>query len=71
MHAEGVAYTHESVLNLSVALTLIAIGGHLAVTQDLSVTLVKLRIVIITGGVLLLIGGFGFAAGFLAMLRQW
>ena len=61
MHAKDVAYTSEGVLDLSAALTLIAIRGHLAITQNLSIALANLRLLIFTGGIFLLMGGFGFA----------
>ena len=54
----------------SVSLTLIAIGGCLSVTQNLHIALVSLRILIITGGILLLVGGFRFTAGFLAIVSD-
>ena len=68
MPAKDVAYTRECVSDWRAALTLITIRGHLAITQDLSVTLANLHILIFTGGILLLVGGFGFAAGFLAVV---
>ena len=68
MHAEDVAYTREGVSDWRAALTLIAIGGHLVIAQDLSITLMNLYILIFMGGILLLMGGFGFAAGFLAVV---
>ena len=70
MCAKDVAYTSEGVLDWSMALTLITIGGHLAIAQNLSVTLADLRILIFTGGILLLVRGFGFAAGFLAIISD-
>ena len=70
MHAEDVAYTSESVLDWSAALTLIAIGGCLAITQNLDVSLANLCILIFMGGILLLVGGFRFAAGFLAIVSD-
>ena len=70
MHAEDVAYTNEGVLDLSASLTLVTIGGHLAIAQGLSITLADLSILIFTGGVLLLVGGFGFAACFLAIVSD-
>ena len=70
MHAEDVVYTSEGVLDLSASLTLIAIGGHLAITQGLSITLADLSILIFTGGILLLMGGFGFTACFLAIIND-
>ena len=70
MHAEDVAYTSEGVLDWSMALTLVTIGGCLAITQNLSVTLADLCILIFTGGILLLMRGFGFTAGFLAIIND-
>ena len=70
MHAEDVAYTSEGVLDLSMALILATIGGCLAIAQNLSITLANLRILIFTGGVLLLMGGFRFAAGFLTIISD-
>ena len=68
--AKDVAYTSEGILDQSTALTLIAIGGFLAIAQNLSVTLADLCILIFTGGILLLMGGFRFAAGFLAIVND-
>ena len=70
MHAEDVAYTSEGVLDWSAALTLIAIGGCLVITQNLDVSLANLCILIFMGGILLLMGGFRFAAGFLAIVSD-
>ena len=70
MHAEDVAYTSEGVWDWRVALTLIAIRGHLAIAQNLSITLADLHILIFTGDVLLLMGGVGFTAGFLAIISD-
>ena len=67
MRAEDVAYTREGVLDWRAALTLVAIRGCLAVAQDLSVALANFHILIFSGGVLL-VGGFGFTAGFLAIV---
>ena len=49
MHAKDVANASEGVLDLSAPLTLFAIGGHLAITQNLSITLAGLCILIFTG----------------------
>ena len=62
------AYTGQGVLGLSISLTPVAIGGHLFITQDLRIALVSLCILIVTGSILLLIGVFRFAAGFLAIV---
>ena len=70
MCAEDVAYTSEGVLDWSMALTVITIGSHLAITQNLSVTLTDLCILIFTGGILLLMGGFRFTGGFLAIVSD-
>ena len=71
MHAKDVAYTREGVLGWRVVLTLVTIRGCLAITQDLSFTLVGLRILIFTGGILPYMGEFRFAAGFLAVISDW
>ena len=68
MHAKDVAYTREGVSDWRAILTLITIGGHLAIAQDLRFTLMGLRILIFMGGILLCVGGFGFTAGFLAIV---
>ena len=68
MCAEDVAYTREGVSDWRAVLTLITIGGHLAIAQDLSVALANLRILIFMGGILLLMGGFRLIAGFLAVV---
>ena len=64
------AYTSEGVWDWSMALTLITIGGHLAIAQNLNIALADLRILIFTGGILLLVGGFRFTAGFLAIISD-
>ena len=56
--------------NLRASLPIFAIGCHLTVAQDLNFTLAGLCILIFTGGVLLLVGGFGFAACFLAVVSD-
>ena len=68
VHAEDVAYTREDVSDWRVALTLVNIGGHLAIAKDLSIALANLCILIFMAGVLLLMGGFRFAASFLAIV---
>ena len=68
MCAKDVAYTREDVSDWRAALTLITIGGCLAIAQDLSIALANLWILIFLGGILLLVGGFGFAAGVLAIV---
>ena len=47
--------------------TLIAIGGHLAIAQDFTVTLTNLCVLIIAGGVLFHVGGLRPADGFLVI----
>ena len=68
MGAEDVAYTREHVSDWRVVLTLITIRGCLAITHDLSITLANLHILIFMRGILLCAGGFGFTAGFLAIV---
>ena len=68
MRAEDVAYTREVVSDWRAALTLITIRGHLAITQDLSIALMNLCILIFSGSILLLMGVFRFTAGFLAII---
>ena len=68
MCAKDVACTREGVSDWRAILTLIAIKGHLAIAQDLSFTLMGLCILIFMGSILLCVGGFRFAAGFLAAI---
>ena len=68
VHPKDVAYTREGVSDWRVVLTLVAIGGHRAIAQDLSFSLTGLRILIFAGGILLHVGGFIFAAGLLAVV---
>ena len=68
MRAKDVAYTREGVSDWRASMILVAIRGHLAVAQDLSIALANLHILIFVGGVLLHVGGFGFTAGFLAIV---
>ena len=68
VHAKDVAYTRECVSDWRAVPTLITIGGHLAVTQDLSIILMNFCILFFTGGILLLMGGFRFTAGFSAII---
>ena len=62
MNAEDVAYTSEGVLDLSMSLTLIAIGGHLAITQNLSIALADLYILIFTSPAVVSCDALGTAA---------
>ena len=62
------ANASEGVLGLSMSLPLFTIGHRLAVAQKLNFAFAGLRILILTGGVLLLMGEFGFAACFLAII---
>ena len=70
MCAKDMANASEGVLDLRASLPLFAIGCYLAITQNLSFTLAGLHILIFTGGILLLMGGFGFAACFLAIISD-
>ena len=67
VHAKDVANASEGVLGLSMSLPLFTIGHCLAVAQKLSFTFAGLRILILTGGVLLM-GEFRFTACFLAII---
>ena len=66
MHAEDVANASEGVLDLSTSLALFTIRGCLAIAQNLNIALASLHILIFTGGILLLVGGFRFTC-FLAV----
>ena len=70
MHAEDVANTSKGVLDSRASLTLITTGGCLAVAQNLSIALAGLHILLFAGDILLLVGGFGFTAGFLAIVSD-
>ena len=58
---------HEGVPWWRVTWTLIAIGGHLAVTQDVTITLTNLCILIIVESILFHVGGLRSNAGFLVI----
>ena len=64
MRAEDMAYTGEGVSDWRAVLTLTAIGAHQAITQDFSIVFANLHVLIFAGGILLRVGGLGFAAGF-------
>ena len=49
MHARDVTDTKQGVSDWGAALTLVDIRGHLAIAQDLSITLVNRRILIFMG----------------------
>ena len=67
MGTKDVANTGEGVSDWRVAQTLIAIGGHLAIAQDFSITPMNLCILIIVGSILLCMGGLRSDAGFLVV----
>ena len=68
MHTKDVANASEGVLDLRASLPLFTIGHYLAIAQNLNFTLAGLRILIFTGGIVLLVGEFGFTACFLAVI---
>ena len=71
MCAKDVANASEGVLDSSASLPSFTIRHHWAIAQDLSLTLAGLCILIFTGGILLLLmGGFGFTACFLAIISD-
>ena len=70
MCAKDVANASEGVLDLRASMPLLTIRCHLAVTLNLNFTLASVHILIFTGGILLLVGGFGFTACFLAVISD-
>ena len=67
MGAKDVTNTGVGVPWWKATRTLIAIGGHLAITQDFTVTLMNLCVLIIVGSILFRMGGLRPADGFLVI----